>query len=610
MKRNIVEEIIYNSADVSPDFSCIEKRLNLPTNTRKTRHAPVLKRVLALFLGVLVISGAVFGIAKLAEDSTPSTHQGVVEDPIKSKIFQFEIVAPEEKVAYGETAEVRLKLQFDNKRASVAYFLPGDLTVCLEADEGIEIVSQSVYTIEDYDPHDSDSKYYYRDGYVMEFDFKVKFYRSDDYLSFLRFRVGFDTPDDVEKYTNSWSYGDYLDPYGDYVFCYSVAAACGTDGVLLTADTVYGTQRAYYDRIRTLVKVLDEEYKNGRITAEKYANLCRSYYDGDISRPIVLSTSIDGIGDYVSYDCLMYISPDLCVEMLISNEYRMDTPYDLGFEDEGETINSAKTLLLALRDSGAITQAEYDAAISDVDESGVTYADRKKHGVCFVYSNFTSTSEIPEICQSSFTKTFNRRYIYRNDVWTAYSGGENAENYSIRVEYGEKVQDYTGALQYSVIVNTGELGKVINGESSACISVEYFADGVKYTYAYTEEHPYPGFFKDGRAIHWELGKQIDGSSEIIKAELHVMRCGDKLFLSDVSWDEVDHMYLEYLSENYPEEYERVIVGRKTDRISKIVEDIIILDVFLRVIGILIYVVCRLKKSHKSVRRFSLNEKNI
>ena len=66
MKRNIVEEIIYNSADVSPDFSRIEKRLTLPENIRKPRHAPVLKRVLALFLGVLIIGGAVLSIPVIA----------------------------------------------------------------------------------------------------------------------------------------------------------------------------------------------------------------------------------------------------------------------------------------------------------------------------------------------------------------------------------------------------------------------------------------------------------------------------------------------------------------------------------------------------------------
>lgn len=97
MKRDIVEKKIDKLVSNVPDYSRIEARLGFRKKPRKARHAPVLKRVLALFLGILIISGAVFGIAKLAEDSTPSTHQGVVEDPIKSKIFQFEIVAPEER---------------------------------------------------------------------------------------------------------------------------------------------------------------------------------------------------------------------------------------------------------------------------------------------------------------------------------------------------------------------------------------------------------------------------------------------------------------------------------------------------------------------------------
>ena len=153
MKRNIVEEIIYNSADVSPDFSRIEKRLNLPTNTRKARHAPMLKRVLALFFGVLIIGGAVLGAVGLLVDGVIGDWPGVAElTYIQPQMFDYDIRTDKLDYRVGDEITVTWTLRCNSYTKN--RFLAEPLFFRLDTDGVFESVGECEHSLEDFDPVD------------------------------------------------------------------------------------------------------------------------------------------------------------------------------------------------------------------------------------------------------------------------------------------------------------------------------------------------------------------------------------------------------------------------------------------------------------------------
>lgn len=374
MKRNIVEEIIYNSADVSPDFSRIEKRLSLPEEPKKTRHAPVLKRVLALFLGVLVISGAVLGAVRLLNDGE-DTGGGIGDgggqgedlaqnDEVLLPIMMCEFIISDTEFSeyeYGE--EINIALQLYPNPKEKGWILDGPLTITLLENEDFEIVGAREFCVDDYKPGE-----HHKDN-PTTFEFTVKPLMGDSYFGALEFEVNYTLP---ECEPNDYLYYDlvkHLCNDIDNGVCarYSVWYANYQNGVRLEPQRLLVKSDIEKDsliRRQMFFSKLDSAYITGEITKSQYLDKVYSYnFNGRPSAPMV---SQIGSCEYV------YASQDFVAKMVLPqnlyNEiYDRNTPYEERLQKE-----FIYSLLEVLRSAEALDEVGYNAQKQLIDKYGAT----------------------------------------------------------------------------------------------------------------------------------------------------------------------------------------------------------------------------------------------
>ena len=153
MRRDILEKIIDEKIKSVPDLSCIENKSKLLPNPRKTRHAPILKRVLALFLGVLVISGAVLGAVRLLNDGTIGDGQGTSEPTdIHPQMFNYDIRTDKLDYRVGDEITVTWTLRCNSYTKN--RFLAEPLFFRLDTDGVFESVGECEHSLENFDPTD------------------------------------------------------------------------------------------------------------------------------------------------------------------------------------------------------------------------------------------------------------------------------------------------------------------------------------------------------------------------------------------------------------------------------------------------------------------------
>ncbi len=397
MKRNIVEEIIYNSADVSPDFSRIEKRLSLPEEHKKTRHAPVLKRVLALFLGVLVISGAVLGAVKLVGDGGYTVDgdgqsAGDVGDagegdstggeqiggggsggasgmlsPLPFMAFEFSLSAVE--CAFGETFTVTLSI-----RPTGSEVRNGPLTVTIGESEYFEIIGENQYIVEDYAPRTEGSPYDYGgEKYVQAFTFTLKPIAEAPYIDSLNFYVDFSLSEVSEWFEKDQR--PYSKDTDGHTACYRVLFMTDSQGVMLAPNAydardlslVYHDKVAAYDLFN---KVMDRRYANGEVTLYEYVAMYRL-------RSVSGAVNIDAVFEEGALKRINYTSYKLSAQIEISEEFLMSDEYLKFFDlfrrnDTESQVACAKMVIDMVRDATELSDERYEAALAVLENKKIT----------------------------------------------------------------------------------------------------------------------------------------------------------------------------------------------------------------------------------------------
>jgi hypothetical protein len=397
MRRDILEKIIDEKIKSVPDFSHVEDKAKLLPKPRKTRHAPVLKRVLALFLGVLVISCAVLGAVKLVGDggytvdgdgqsagnvgdagegdSTGGEQIGgggsggasSISIPLPFMAFEFSLSAVE--CAFGETFTVTLSI-----RPTGSEVRNGPLTVTIGESEYFEIIGESQYIVEDYAPRTEGSPYDYGgEKYVQAFTFTVKPIAEAPYIDSLNFYVDFSLSEVSEWFEKDQR--PYSKDTDGHTACYRVLFMTDSQGVMLAPNAydardlslVYHDKVAAYDLFN---KVMDRRYANGEVTLYEYVAMYRL-------RSVSGAVNIDAVFEDGALKRINYTSYCFTAQIEISEEFLLSDDYlvliDLLRRNDTESqVACAKMVIDMVRDATELSDERYEAALAVLENKKIT----------------------------------------------------------------------------------------------------------------------------------------------------------------------------------------------------------------------------------------------